>query len=83
MKHIDFEKNYGKDTVSMWSIIGPPIKIVIAFILGLWALALYPDFRIWIDLTFDKSDQQKTGIFMLLIGGVSFAVLCWVAKKKI
>lgn len=66
------------DTISMWGILGPPIKIIIAFVLGFVLLAHWPDVQEWLDKTFDKSDQMKTGIVMLGIGSVSFVVLFFI-----
>ena len=71
-----------KDTVSIWHFVR--IISAIAFIFGLtpWLLfAYYPSFQEWLDRTFDRSDQMRTGIVLLLLFSISFAVLCFVAKR--
>jgi len=75
MKHPDFEKNYGKDTVSLWGILGPPIKIVLIIYASFWLMAFFPSINEWLDRNFDSSDQMRTGIVLLALFSMSAIVL--------
>jgi len=70
------------DTITMLRFIAPPLKIVLIFILSFFALMYWPDFRLWLDVTFDRGDQQKTGIVLLVLFSLVFAVCCFLTKKR-
>jgi hypothetical protein len=69
------------DTTTVWGIIGPPLKLVAILILSLWALMYWPDVRQWLDVTFDKGDQQRTGIVLLILFSLVFGVCCFLARR--
>jgi hypothetical protein len=50
-------------------------------IIGLWALMYWPDVRQWLDVTFDKGDQQRTGIVLLILFSLVFGVCCFLARR--
>ena len=58
---------------------------ILAFTFGLlpWVIfAYYPAFQEWLDVTFDKSSQMRTGGIILMIGCAVFPFLLWMAKNK-
>jgi len=71
-----------KDTISVWGILGPPVKIVLIIYASFWLMAFFPSINEWLDKHLDKSDQQKTGIVLLLIFLPALAVMFFLAKKK-
>lgn len=58
------------DTMSIWRFLWPAIITLAILILSVLAAAYLPELNHWLDKTFDKSDQQKTGIVMLLVGSL-------------
>ena len=83
MKHLSYDDLDNEDSKEFAAIVWP--RIIGAVLLGLLIAGLLVCGAVaFIDMLMSvESERIKTGIVLLLIGGVSFAVLCWVAKKKI